>query len=130
MSRLRAPRWAALAGGLGMAAAVLGACGGTSDTAAPVTSNGTLDGRGLYAAYCARCHGGDLKGTTQGPPFLDAIYRPAHHGDASFLIAVKNGVRPHHWNFGPMAPIEGLTDQQVAQITAFVREEQQAVGIR
>ncbi|MEI7925656.1 MAG: cytochrome c family protein, partial [Chloroflexota bacterium] len=65
-----------------------------------------------------------------GPPFLDAIYRPGHHGDASFLIAVKNGVRPHHWNFGPMAPIEGLTDAQIAQITAFVREEQQAVGIR
>lgn len=128
---MRTPRWAAIAGGLGMAAAVLGACsGGTENAATPATSNGTLDGRGLYASHCARCHGGDLRGTTQGPPFLDAIYRPAHHSDAAFQIAVKNGVRPHHWNFGPMAPVEGLTDAQVAQITAFVREEQQAVGIR
>jgi mono/diheme cytochrome c family protein len=123
---------AVAAAGLVLALSVtLVACNdGTATTAAPTPAGTTLDGRGLYAANCARCHGGDLKGTTQGPPFLDAVYRPAHHADAAFLIAVKNGVRPHHWNFGPMPPVEGLTDAQVAQITAFVREEQQAVGIR
>lgn len=126
--RTGASRTGVLAAGLMVVA--LTACGGGSASvpASPVTD--TLDGRGLYAANCARCHGGDLKGTTLGPPFLDAIYRPAHHADASFVIAVKNGVRPHHWNFGPMPPVTGLTDAQIAQITAFVREEQQAVGIR
>lgn len=89
-----------------------------------------MDGRGLYAANCARCHGGDLKGTTLGPPLLDAIYRRDHHADAAFAIAVRNGVRPHHWNFGPMPPVVGVTEQQVALITAFVRFEQESVGIR
>ena len=47
-----------------------------------------------------------------------------------FLVAVRSGSRPHHWNFGPMPPVPGLTDEQVRLITAFVRSEQQAVGIR
>ena len=114
------------------ATAVLAACG-----PAPVAKTGggteagvNLDGQGLYAANCARCHGGDLKGTQQGPPFLHAVYARGHHGDAAFAIAVKNGVRAHHWNFGPMLPVPGLTDQQIALIVAFVRAEQEAVGVR
>ena len=112
-------------------AILVAACG-----LAPVAKTGgdeagaNLDGRGLYAANCARCHGGDLKGTTLGPPFLHAVYARGHHGDAAFAIAVKNGVRAHHWNFGPMPPVDGLTDEQVKLITAFVRSEQQKVGIR
>ncbi len=113
------------------AALLLAACGPT-----PIAKTGgdevgaNLDGRGLYAANCARCHGGDLQGTKQGPPFLDAVYGPSHHADAAFAIAVKNGVRPHHWNFGPMPPMPDLTDQQIALIVAFVRAEQEAVGVR
>ena len=124
---LRAALFALMAA-TGMCAA---ACGEESPAPPGATADSaTLDGRGLYATNCARCHGGDLKGTSQGPPLLDAIYRPAHHPDIAFQVAVKNGVRAHHWNFGPMAPVPGLTERQVAQIIAFVREEQQAVGIR
>ena len=115
--------------GLGLVTLVLSACGG-SKPATGLADASTLDGRILYAANCALCHGTDLKGTPQGPPLLDAIYRPGHHADAAFLYAVRNGVKPHHWNFGPMPPVPGLTDQQVAAIVAFVRGEQQTVGIR
>ncbi len=45
-------------------------------------------------------------------------------------MAARSGVRPHHWNFGPMPPVSGLTDQQVAAIVAYVRSQQQAAGIR
>ena len=45
-------------------------------------------------------------------------------------MAVRSGVRPHHWDFGPMPPVPGLTDAQVASIVAFVREQQRAAGIR
>ena len=106
------------------------ACGGTQVSAVTSMDGRALDGRGLYGANCATCHGADLKGTAKGPPFLDAIYRPGHHSDASFLVAVRSGVKPHHWNFGSMAPIDGFTDAQVAAIVAFVRAEQQAVGLR
>ncbi|MDA0301008.1 MAG: cytochrome c [Chloroflexi bacterium] len=123
-----APATALLAATIAGAAMLAGACGGTP--APTPTPGATMDGRGLYASNCARCHGGDLKGTTLGPPLLDAIYRPGHHSDAAFRVAVKNGVRPHHWNFGPMPPIPGLTDDQVGEIIAFIREEQREVGIR
>lgn len=119
----------ALLGVVGAVVLFAGACTGAPPAATP-TPGATLDGRGLYGANCARCHGGDLKGTSIGPPLLDAIYRPGHHPDAAFRVAVKNGVRPHHWNFGPMPPVPGLTDDQVGEIIAFVREEQRAVGIR
>lgn len=113
-------------------AAILAACGPApvAKTVGGVEAGANLDARGLYAANCARCHGGDLKGTTQGPPFLHAVYAPGHHGDAAFAVAVKSGVRPHHWNFGPMPPIPGLDDRQIALIVAFVRAEQEAVGVR
>lgn len=122
----------AVLGVLLAAVAVLTVGCGEAQPPAPVPTStaAVMDGRGLYASHCARCHGGDLKGTTQGPPFLDAMYAPGHHSDASFFLAVKNGVKPHHWNFGPMPPVEGLTDAQIAQIVAFIREDQRAVGIR
>ena len=114
---------------LGSVGAVLAACGGFDPAAAGNVGAGSLDGRGLYAAHCALCHGGDLKGTRTGPPLLGAVYRPGHHADAAFLVAMHRGSPQHHWNFGPMAPVPGLTDAQVASITAFVRAEQRAAGI-
>jgi hypothetical protein len=38
-------------------------------------------------------------------------------------------VRAHHWNFGSMPPVSGVSDDDVATITAFVREVQRANGI-
>lgn len=87
------------------------------------------EGGVLFAANCAVCHGSDLRGTTTGPPFLDVIYAPNHHADEAFQRAAAFGVQPHHWNFGPMPPVAGLTRDEVALIIAFVRTEQEAVGI-
>ncbi len=87
-------------------------------------------GEVLYDERCASCHGVDLKGTEQGPPFLHRIYEPSHHGDASFQLAVRNGVRAHHWKFGDMKPVPGVSADDVAHITAYVRSQQRRVGIR
>lgn len=86
-------------------------------------------GKRLYDKHCASCHGQDLKGTTQGPPFLNMIYRPAHHSDAAFQMAAANGARAHHWQFGDMKPVPGVTPDDVAHITAYVRMMQRKVGI-
>ena len=102
------------------------------DTGAPT---GTRDpqaiaaGAELFAANCAVCHGTDLRGTATGPPFLDLIYAPNHHGDESFQRAVLGGVVPHHWNFGPMPALPGLARDDVALIVEYVRSEQEAAGI-
>lgn len=108
---------------------VVAACGAANDRVAiPADPDQLADGAGLYQASCAECHGTDLRGTDQGPSHLSQVYEPNHHGDASFLLAVRQGSRGHHWNFGDMAPIEGLSDDDVAAITAYVRSVQEEQG--
>ena len=110
---------------------MLVACGGAQGGAgSPSASVGDVArGEVLYQANCASCHGVDLRGTDQGPPHLDPVYLPNHHADITFRLAVANGVRPHHWRFGPMPPIEGLDDEDVTAIIAYVRAQQRAAGM-
>lgn len=86
-------------------------------------------GAGLYARNCSSCHGERLQGSDKGPPFLHRVYEPSHHGDAAFQLAVKSGVRAHHWQFGDMPPVAGVSPDEVAHIIAFIRAEQRRVGI-
>ena len=83
-------------------------------------------GKRLFEKHCAACHGPDLKGSQKGPPFLHPVYAPSHHGDASFQMAVRYGSRAHHWQFGDMPPIQGVSADEVAHITAYVRQQQNA----
>lgn len=87
-------------------------------------------GKVLYEKNCAACHGFDLKGSDKGPPFLHRVYEPSHHGDVAFQLAAKNGVRAHHWKFGDMKPVPGITPDEVAHITAYIRAEQRKADIR
>lgn len=122
------------AGAVLVMAAVLGACSGASEPATngPTTGTGggdVLAGEVLYQNNCASCHGVDLNGTDKGPPHLDIVYEPNHHADIAFQLAVERGVQPHHWDFGPMPPIEGLSPDEVEDIVAYVRAKQREVGI-
>ena len=85
-------------------------------------------GEELYQASCADCHGVDLRGTDQGPSHLSEIYEPNRHADIAFLLAVRRGTPAHHWTFGAMAPVEGLSEDDVATIVAYVREGQRTEG--
>lgn len=85
-------------------------------------------GEGPYQASCAACHGSDLRGTDLGPSHLSIVYEPSHHGDAAFILAAKNGVTAHHWSFGDMAPVPGLSDDELEAIVAYVRENQRIFG--
>ncbi len=85
-------------------------------------------GEPLYQASCAACHGADLRGTESGPSHLSIVYEPNHHGDFAFVLAAQNGVQAHHWRFGDMAPVPGLSDQDLNAIVAFVRENQRLHG--
>ena len=82
-----------------------------------------------YALKCSSCHGKKAQGTGKGPPFLSPIYEPNHHPDQSFYRAVRNGVRSHHWKFGNMPPVDGITDQQIDLIVQYVRAMQRANGV-
>ncbi|SDY81641.1 c-type cytochrome [Citreimonas salinaria] len=87
-------------------------------------------GQRAFEAICAACHGDNAAGRNgMGPPLVHKIYEPGHHADASFQLAAQNGVRAHHWNFGNMPPVDGVTRADVAAITTYVRELQRANGI-
>lgn len=112
---------------------LLGAgCNDTSDRASYMTDatpvSGTA-GERLFNAYCLACHGAGAKGTDRGPTFLSKIYEPNHHGDAAFRLAIQNGVRAHHWGFGDMPKINGVTPDQAGEIIGYIRKIQQQAGI-
>jgi len=100
------------------------------DAAPPRPAGAPLDGAALFNTHCARCHGASARGTPQGPPLVDPIYRPGHHPDASFYRAVAQGVRAHHWRFGDMPRVGGVTNAEVTAIIAYVRGLQEQAGIR
>ncbi len=84
------------------------------------------DGEARFAMHCARCHGVGAAGTDHGPTFLSQIYAPNHHADAAFQLAVRNGVRAHHWRFGDMPPLPQVQPQELDRIVAYVRWLQRA----
>lgn len=87
-------------------------------------------GKTAFESKCSECHGTNAAGQNGvAPPLVHKIYEPSHHGDEAFWIAAQRGVRAHHWQFGNMAPIEGLTRSDVMMIVAYVRELQRANGI-
>lgn len=87
-------------------------------------------GKRLFDANCVTCHGPNAVGQEGlGPPLVHIVYEPGHHGDEAFQRAVALGVRRHHWPFGNMQPVEGLSRDDVALIVAYVRELQRANGI-
>ena len=95
----------------------------------PDLSDVAGQGAELFAANCSECHGATAGGTSQGPPLVDKIYEPGHHADFSFVRAVDLGSPQHHWSFGDMEPVPGLSPEDVNKIICYVRELQYANGI-
>ena len=87
-------------------------------------------GKRAYDVVCASCHGVNGQGQDGvAPPLVHKIYEPSHHGDMAFVLAAQNGVRAHHWKFGNMPVVEGVTNEDVLNIVAYIRALQRANGI-
>ncbi len=95
----------------------------------PVAGGAFSKGEALFNANCSKCHGVRGTGTDKGPPLVHRIYHPNHHSDLSFQWAVERGATAHHWRFGNMPPIKGLTRQDVDLIIKYVRDLQKDAGI-
>lgn len=112
-----------------LAVAVFAAsCGSAPAESEPANPGGAEPDAALYQSNCASCHGADLRGTDKGPSHLAIVYEPNHHGDDSFRSAILNGAQQHHWNFGDMAAIPGLDDDQIDEVIAYIRSEQERQG--
>ena len=101
----------------------------TVEVSVPDLSDVARQGAELFAANCSECHGPTAGGSSQGPPLVDKIYEPGHHADFSFIRAVEVGSAQHHWSFGDMEPVPGLSPEDVNKIICYVRELQYANGI-
>ena len=88
-----------------------------------------LAGRAVFVTYCVECHGEAATGNEKGPPLVHRVYHPGHHADPAFYLAPLQGVRAHHWGFGDMPPVEGITREEVGTIVAYVRWLQRKAGI-
>lgn len=96
----------------------------------PQIEGNAVIGQGIFESACAACHGSNAVGIEGvGPPLIHVIYEPSHHADESIQRAVAMGVRSHHWRFGDMPPVGGLTRGDVAMVIAYLREIQRANGI-
>jgi cytochrome c len=99
-------------------------------TVPEVFSENAQIGERAYTAHCAACHGANAAGQDGiAPPLVHVIYEPNHHGDESFQRAATVGVQSHHWRFGNMPSVEGITRGDVTLIVAYIRELQSANGI-
>ena len=111
------------------AVALLALVAACSDDGSDGSAGGTTsDGPTLYANDCASCHGGDLRGTDFGPSLLSEIYEPDQLPDDSIRVAIRNGVAPHHWEFGPMPAIARLDDGEITAIITYIRDVQERQG--
>ena len=87
-------------------------------------------GQAVFRAKCSGCHGADAGGIEgSGPPLIHAIYEPNHHGDMAIVLAAERGVQSHHWRFGNMPPVEGVTRADLVAVIDFIRKVQKANGI-
>ena len=121
MSAVRGWRALTFAGVIALVAGCGG--GGEGDDTPDLTR-----GKQLYGGACAMCHGADLRGTRQGPSHLSKVYEPSHHPDEAFRLAVKNGVRAHHWRFGDMPSLPEFPDDALTDVIAYIRSEQEKQG--
>jgi mono/diheme cytochrome c family protein len=125
MRHILLPAVVALAVGGGTLACSGGSDGSDLDATGDAAD---VDGAAVYAASCAVCHGEDLRGTDTGPSHLSMVYEPGHHPDDSFRAAIAQGAAAHHWDFGDMPPVEGLSDAEVDAVIAYIREQQEEHG--
>ena len=92
-------------------------------------SGTTRTGEELFRANCSTCHGVDAAGTNQGPPLVDRTYHPNHHPDFSIRNAINKGVKQHHWFFGDMPPVAGVSEDDAEKIICHIRDTQRANGL-
>jgi len=101
-----------------------------SVTVPDTLSANAVIGKTVYDAKCAACHAPSGVGQVDmAPPLVHIIYEPSHHGDEAFQRAAAFGVRAHHWRFGDMPPVKGVTRGDVTMVVAYIRELQRANGI-
>jgi mono/diheme cytochrome c family protein len=112
-ARLSASIWLL---GVVLLAGTLSGCGSGSGR--------NVDGRALFAANCAVCHGTTGQGTDRAPSLREARYRPEQLSDADVADSIRNGVPDRESEYGPMPAFRQFDDAQIEALVEVVRELQ------
>jgi mono/diheme cytochrome c family protein len=135
---LKSPLAIAVIGASAVATYLLWPTNSTAEAGEPIVqihlpaslSDDAQVGETAFNERCSACHGINAVGQVGvAPPLIHKIYEPSHHGDASFVRAAFVGVQQHHWPFGSMPPVEGITELEIKTIITYIRELQRANGI-
>ena len=99
----------------GIYAGASAAVAATTDTSTSATALTVDDGKKLFQANCATCHGMDLQGSDDGPSLYGV-------GELAVHFQMSTGRMPLQMQ-GPQAPDKPVqfTDQQIAAIGAYVQ---------
>jgi len=94
-----------------------------------LTVSGKL-GRIIVNEQCAECHGEDATGNSRnGPPLMHPMYREEIFPDFHFRRVLKEGRPSRAWQFGPMPAQPQLSDEDITNVIAFIREVHDATGV-
>lgn len=107
-------------------AVVIVACGGSTGS---LGDGDAARGEELFTRNCVACHGAGAMGTANGPPLVHEMYREEIFADDRIADATRNGAQQRNWSYGRMPGIGGLSDQDVADLIAYVREVQDDAGL-
>ncbi len=89
-----------------------------------------VNGYKIFQEYCSTCHGKDAMGINQlAPPLVGS---PRVKGDAEMMVKIllhglEGPVDGKTYN-GPMAPVAQESDEYIADIVSYVREELNGSG--
>ena len=99
----------------GLYAGATAAIAATDDTSTTASTLTVEDGKKLFQANCATCHGLDLQGTPNGPSLYGV-------GELSVHFQVSTGRMPLQAQApqAPQKPVQ-FTDEQIAAMAAFVQ---------
>lgn len=111
-----------------LVAAVIAGCGDDPVTV-PTVPGDAVAGAAVYERSCADCHGAGGIGADDGPALLEARYALPGFDDLSFVTAVVRGVSGDEAEHGGMPRIRGLSEQDLADLLAFVRGLQRDAGL-
>jgi hypothetical protein len=85
------------------------------------------DGRNTAAALAVKTAAAGTTTAAEDPNTrTNGCRTPA---DVAFVLAVRRGVRAHHWGFGDMPPQPDASTGEVEAITRCIRELQRANAI-
>jgi mono/diheme cytochrome c family protein len=102
---------------------------GDDPVSVPSVPGDVAAGAAVYERSCAGCHDAGAAGDGGGVSLVDARFALPGFDDVAFVTAIVRGVSADGSEHGGMPRIRGLSEQDLADLLAFVRGLQRSAGL-